>query len=1036
MLTDPNDDSNITSLSHGSVGAFSDYSKTGLLSVLHDLQEQLADRDRDCELAANVGQSMLVDIQRLQKRITELESLQLSDPNKLLLPPIAAAADLSVDNNSTPKTTSSVYTNDDTITPKAQFSKPTFLTSASDAAFQRPVSASASMKRIKKRVTANQKSLHTLPNLVSTASLPQQRYIGDSRIAATDKKPSTSNSAGIKLDASLASEIEMSLVVQTRELRFRVTEEHTKRCNAETKLNALQAEYDTLKQKNDQLQKSQIQNADTTWNLQVESSELQDHITDLTEQVEKLARNERLLQAKFTQQKELVESTSAKEQELTKECESLKAALDLEHRKSQRKIAELQREHADTLKKLEDERRALVEPKYPSWRKHATLEERSSTHQQGQEFDSLPVLDIHLQKNSMENTDITADKKNTSQYPEHRLSKAHSIGDARLLALQQSQSDMDAALVRVKDISEHADNISKERNELEVMLESTQMELQHTRHLYQELLEKSSLQDSNQANLLNQTCNESLYWSITDKTPICHSSEVKSVLSNQSISTQTDIREVHDVASQILIPDSGQDSITHTSSSPVDCTLSSFSLLDSLEFPNQDDLSCSSHEPTANMHIDSAKSALIEKSNTDQFKDDDISSISAGSSQMASEALVETSSHISAWNSANPDVNGIMQMGVDCVTFTMIGSYFHKYNRSGKKTQLRYCWIQPNTRCIHWTEKDPSQAFRRGLNVKGDRSLYIESMQWTDPPLTIVKNFPPTETNAIIINSPSRSLKLVPLSWENHDKWISSIKLLILKTRPSVVPLHQQLLMSDHSDEVKNSSNLNGASIKNDSHDDHNRKGFDYNVCDEHGKNDPCQTFNHASRHRQQKYVGDDGTNAATIRSAHSSPIKASLDANKHHRESTGRGSIFKPMKEHRRIQTMGSISNLGAQRDASYRPLSALMKPDGIDCPSTPIKDLNQKESASSELSSTYKLFLPRTPTRTQDLSINVESPSKPPNSASRKNTYLPQRTPSSHKGMFSKMSLDRISLFNSGSGTSRPSTPSGHRNDSDVLN
>ncbi|KAH6576973.1 hypothetical protein BASA62_001083 [Batrachochytrium salamandrivorans] len=819
-------------------------SRSDLVQLLLDLEQRLADRDMDCELAANVGQAMLVDMQRLQCRVEELEQ-QPQQSAKLQAQPLQQSAKLQeqppqrpqkqrlhrrsasarpvqshmasvpdkspnsitmfspVGNvNTTPKTISSILS----ISPMNNSTPRTLtLPRSSKISSALPSTSISSMvwKSSKRRSIQEQRPFNASPveSITTPNGIPQRRYISDAGISSSDHTPRSSNNGTMKLDASLASEIEMSLVVQTRELRFRLSEEHAKRCSLEATLSTLHADFDALKKKNGQLERSNSSNADTTWNLEVEISSLQDRNASLTTHMDKIKREKQSLLSVVAQQKEALESASSRELELAKECILHRTALETARRASERTISSLKRERADALKSLEEERKASAEAVPPSWRKQPRhLTEKS---------DSLSSLKLNLPPciSTFTHKDTALVSLSDAISPVDPLSTScdsatTALVEYRAIAQQPTQDEMDTANARICDLSQHADGLTKERDELRAMLSSVQEELHQLQSQHLDSYHTVNETESPQGSSSDVVNDKSLYWYVAASQQPTISDTQALVTSCVASQTQTESPLLRDISLQISMCSSSIDHATQTSH----ITLSEMAII------HPADVSLDISDDVLNVvddaaslrssgHPDDQLQLSIEADKTSLPEIDGISVVSVGSDNGISGTSFETPSHISAWDpiaaSTDTQARSTVPLGVDCVTFTMIGSYFHKYNRFGSRPQLRYCWIQPNTRCIHWTEKDPSQAFHRGMGVKGDRSLYIGSMQWTDPPSTMVKNFPPTDANAIIIKSPSRTLKLVPLSWENHDKWVSAITLLILKTRPSTVPMHQQLLMSD-----------------------------------------------------------------------------------------------------------------------------------------------------------------------------------------------------------------------------------------------
>ncbi|KAI8916094.1 meiotic cell cortex C-terminal pleckstrin homology-domain-containing protein [Gorgonomyces haynaldii] len=114
---------------------------------------------------------------------------------------------------------------------------------------------------------------------------------------------------------------------------------------------------------------------------------------------------------------------------------------------------------------------------------------------------------------------------------------------------------------------------------------------------------------------------------------------------------------------------------------------------------------------------------------------------------------------------------------VECLTYTMLGSWFQKFNRRDKNPHMRFFWINPYTRTILWAAQPPSQQ-----DSGKPKSAKINSIQWTDPPQAPIRNFLPTIENSILITTPRRILRLVPISWADHDYWVDGISTLLQRT--------------------------------------------------------------------------------------------------------------------------------------------------------------------------------------------------------------------------------------------------------------
>ncbi|KAJ3188012.1 hypothetical protein HDU85_006405 [Gaertneriomyces sp. JEL0708] len=130
--------------------------------------------------------------------------------------------------------------------------------------------------------------------------------------------------------------------------------------------------------------------------------------------------------------------------------------------------------------------------------------------------------------------------------------------------------------------------------------------------------------------------------------------------------------------------------------------------------------------------------------------------------------------------------------GVESLTYTMIGSWFQKFNRHDRKPQLRYFWINPYSRALNWAVKPPSQG-KKSMQTK---TAFIVSLSWGDPERHN-RNYPPGPEHALIVKTPHRSIKMVPTSWYDHEHWVAGLKLLLERShRPR--PLHEQFGFTDN----------------------------------------------------------------------------------------------------------------------------------------------------------------------------------------------------------------------------------------------
>ncbi|TPX46370.1 hypothetical protein SeMB42_g03712 [Synchytrium endobioticum] len=179
--------------------------------------------------------------------------------------------------------------------------------------------------------------------------------------------------------------------------------------------------------------------------------------------------------------------------------------------------------------------------------------------------------------------------------------------------------------------------------------------------------------------------------------------------------------------------------------------------------------------------------ALREAQNSERTLIDDSHTLSRGVANTHVTSSVEDATNSFKWNA------------VECLTQTMIGSWFQKYDRRNKKSHLRYVWVNPYARILNWANQPPSEA---GKGIK-TRTAFITGIEYraNAPPPSLEPNHPPNLLNAIDISTPERTVRLVPTSWSDYRMWTQGIVLLLDRSRHAV-PLHQQfgIVDLDHHD--------------------------------------------------------------------------------------------------------------------------------------------------------------------------------------------------------------------------------------------
>ncbi|KAI9208968.1 uncharacterized protein BJ171DRAFT_172266 [Polychytrium aggregatum] len=130
---------------------------------------------------------------------------------------------------------------------------------------------------------------------------------------------------------------------------------------------------------------------------------------------------------------------------------------------------------------------------------------------------------------------------------------------------------------------------------------------------------------------------------------------------------------------------------------------------------------------------------------------------------------------------------------LESLTYTLIGSWFQKYNRHGKNPKLRYFWVNPFSRTLNWAVKPPSQGTQR----LGAKTACIVSVSTpSDIHLTLDgpqrRNFPPNINHAIRIETPYRDILLVPTNWFDYQQWVQGLRFLV-ENRHDIIPLQEQI---------------------------------------------------------------------------------------------------------------------------------------------------------------------------------------------------------------------------------------------------
>ncbi len=60
--------------------------------------------------------------------------------------------------------------------------------------------------------------------------------------------------------------------------------------------------------------------------------------------------------------------------------------------------------------------------------------------------------------------------------------------------------------------------------------------------------------------------------------------------------------------------------------------------------------------------------------------------------------------------------------------------------------------------------------------------MFIENIFWKKPHNKVSKRYPPTLEDFITIQTPSRTIQMVPTSWKDYETWIAGLTMLLRRT--------------------------------------------------------------------------------------------------------------------------------------------------------------------------------------------------------------------------------------------------------------
>ncbi|KAI8923470.1 hypothetical protein BC831DRAFT_552118 [Entophlyctis helioformis] len=629
------------------------------------------------------------------------------------------------------------------------------------------------------------------------------------------------------IDPSFAAQIESALVAQTRALQFRVNDEVLKREELELQVASMQISLDELAQVNKRLASRNTKSEERAWNLEVERSNLLEANTKLNAEVARLKREHHAMNK--TVQK--LEVDLAKEMDTARKfCESAEHEGRMA-RRLQKQCDGLRKELEKTLtmagqESPQHDKTRLVQsgldgPHKPPFAPDVDCHDALSTPTSKEP--SAGVSSATLPVRTVVNAHANVESQQLASFAaaaESHVSADHDVVPSKDIhprqapglfeessdraAFKRALAELDAKNNQIAELSEtverltleHGD-LAAERDELRQLLESAQEELQ----MHREFDLETSM----------STTHESM------------ATEMAAMpLASTPSKAPIDIRD----ATQVSLADD---------ETPKPSRLHLLAI--------HDDKHALDQQPSRTPRL--LRQASVQ-TDSPQWKE----AVPMALTSTAKPVETRSEATMTSPQSGSPSPR-IIRRGVEaatetdasdvkitakdshyyieCLTATMVGTVFYKFDRFGRNAQMRFFRVIPETRTIMWTKRQPQMSLSKSMwtnasqtaggapaspgimtpsaltgfarrtfskHASDYKSAFIETIQFTDPPFTTNKNFPPSSLNVIVIKTHNRLLHLVPLTWEDHEKWTQGIGHLIARLDSSDVPIHQQLMMA------------------------------------------------------------------------------------------------------------------------------------------------------------------------------------------------------------------------------------------------
>lgn len=641
-------------MSVGSVRPSASEKSTADDALVASLEARLRDKEQDIVLAAQVGQSLLLEIDKLKQRLGRFEEAEAASkknatptPNyqrrtgKRGSPSTSPLGGSPLEDgyhgNSSPPLAATSGTSISTPKPLSKFRSS--MTPANGSNFSTP--------KTSRRGLMMKQSSGSTPTLSSSALFSGKKGLstsgnnGSTWRTVVSQSPSTESLFSLDstggghpaANAFNAAQLDAALLSQTRSLSWKVADLEKLITELREQLAAAKALTKSSKKQADALAARETQLNETAWNLEVLNQTLQDRVSVLENSHSKSATSVKALEKSKLALQAHIETLHQQEARLLSLNETLTLKMDADRLKFKRELEEARMQLQAAGETAKDSGMSSYTPLRISFPSNMG------------EMDTVP--------GQPPSSGLPPSPSKKLRPPSSSVAFDESLSSA----LKESQR-------RIEMLKENESNLEMEKDALMKDLETYQIRI---RELEEELLEGNV--SPHQTDAAQQTS--------TQISEISISSDAQLLLLQQDDSHPT------------------------------------YSLCQSkgLQVP-----SILSSKPPEYWEFLITRTDVKEKADV---------STEIDAESMVSEPVSETTNEFlrHRFSSQATDAEllyfGGGQSKVESLTYTMIGTWFLKYNRHNKNPKLRYFWINPYTRTLHWSEYSPSQGRSRAGSRSG-----------------------------------------------------------------------------------------------------------------------------------------------------------------------------------------------------------------------------------------------------------------------------------------------------------------------------